>query len=113
MPPSPSRTSAGRYPQRTRRLHRLVAALTALVLVTIGLAGYAFQQRQAANTARDSATAARDNADSREVAIEAAQVRGQSVSLAAQLSLAAYIITGPPSPDPACSSHRALRQPRG
>jgi WD40 repeat protein len=79
---------------RTRRLHRLVAALTALVLVTIGLAGYAFQQRQAANTARDSATAARDNADSREVAIEAAQVRGQSVSLAAQLSLAAYRIAG-------------------
>jgi transcriptional regulator with XRE-family HTH domain/ABC-type dipeptide/oligopeptide/nickel transport system ATPase component len=33
---------------RTRRLHRLVAALTALVLVTIGLAGYAFQQRQPA-----------------------------------------------------------------
>jgi WD40 repeat protein len=79
---------------RTRRLHHLVAALTALVLVTISLAGYAFQQRQAADSARDSAAAARDNADSREVAIEAAQVRGQSVSLAAQLSLAAYRIAG-------------------
>ena len=79
---------------RTRRLHRLVAALTALVLATIGLAGYAFQQRQAANSARDSATAARDSAASREVAIEAVQVRGQSVSLAAQLSLAAYRLAG-------------------
>ncbi len=63
-----------------------------LVLVTIGLAGYAFQQRQAATRARDNATAARNTAQSREVAIEADQVRGQSVGLAAQLSLAAYRI---------------------
>ena len=81
---------------RARRLRRLVAALTALVLVTIGLTGYAFAQRQAANAARDSATAARDNADSREVAIEAAQERGLNVSLAAQLSLAAFRIAGTP-----------------
>jgi WD40 repeat protein/transcriptional regulator with XRE-family HTH domain len=71
--------------KRTRRLRRLVATLTVAVLATVTLAGYAFQQREAA-------TSARDNADSREVAIEAAQVRGQSVSLAAQLSLAAYRI---------------------
>ena len=68
----------------------------ALVLVTIGLTGYAFAQREAANAARNSATAARDNADSREVAIEAAQERGQNVALAAQLSLAAYRIAGTP-----------------
>jgi WD40 repeat protein len=74
---------------RTRRLHRLVAALTALVIAVFGLAGYAFQQRQAANTARAAA-------DSREVAIEAGQVRAQSVSLAAQLSLAAYRIADTP-----------------
>ena len=63
-----------------------------LVLVTIGLAGYAFQQRQAATRARDTATTARNTAQSREVAIEADQVRGQNVGLAAQLSLAAYRI---------------------
>ena len=77
---------------RARRLRRLVAALTVLVLVTIGLAGYAFEQRQAATRARDNATAARNTAQSREVAIEAGQVRGQSAGLAAQLSLAAYRI---------------------
>ena len=77
---------------RTRRLRRLVAALTVLVLVTVALAGYAFQQRQAATSARDNATMAKNTAQSREVAIEADQVRGQSAGLAAQLSLAAYRI---------------------
>jgi WD40 repeat protein/transcriptional regulator with XRE-family HTH domain len=77
---------------RTRRLHRLVAALTTLVLVTCGLAGYAFMLRAVANAARDSATAAKINADSREVAVEADQIRPQNVALAAQLSLAAYRI---------------------
>jgi WD40 repeat protein len=77
---------------RTLRLRRLVAALSVLVVLTIGLAGYAFQQRQAATSARDNATAARNTAQSREVAIEADQVRGQNAGLAAQLSLAAYRI---------------------
>jgi WD40 repeat protein len=76
---------------RTRRLHRLVAALTMLVLVTCGLAGYAFRQRAAANLARDSATVATD-AESRAVAVEANQVRVRNVTLAAQLSLAAFRI---------------------
>jgi WD40 repeat protein/transcriptional regulator with XRE-family HTH domain len=67
----------------TRRLRQLVAALTALVLVTAGVTGYAWEQRQAANTARNVA-------DSRELAIEASQLRSQDVSLASQLSLAAY-----------------------
>jgi WD40 repeat protein len=78
---------------RTRRLRRLVAALTVLVILTVGLAGYAFQQREAATTARDNATGARNTAQSREVAIEADQVRGENASVAAQLSLAAYKIT--------------------
>jgi WD40 repeat protein/transcriptional regulator with XRE-family HTH domain len=82
---------------RTRRLHRLVAALTALVLVTIGLSGYAFRQRQAASAATDAATTARDSAQSRAVAVEADQVRAQDVSLAAQLGLAAYRIAGTPA----------------
>jgi WD40 repeat protein len=77
---------------RTLRLRRLVAALSVLVVVTVGLAGYAFQQREAATSARDNATTARNTAQSREVAIEADQVRGQSAALAAQLSLAAYRI---------------------
>ena len=78
---------------RARRLRRLVAALTVLVIVTVALAGYAFQQREAATTARDNATGARNSAQSREVAIEADQARGQNASVAAQLSLAAYRIT--------------------
>ena len=77
---------------RTIRLRRLVAALSVLVVLTVGLSGYAFQQRQAATRARDNATAARNTAQSREVAVEADQVRGQSAGLAAELSLAAYRI---------------------
>ncbi len=77
---------------RTLRLRRLVAALTVLVIVTVALAAYAFQQRHAATAARNTATAERDTAQSREVAVEADQVRGQSAGLAAQLSLAAYRI---------------------
>jgi WD40 repeat protein len=77
---------------RTRRLHRLVASLTALVVVTIMLAGYAFGQRQAASTARSRATTAAAIAQSREVAVEASQVRVQDPALAAQLSVAAYRI---------------------
>ena len=77
---------------RTRRLRRLVAALTVLVLVTIGLTAYAFRQRQAATTARNTATSAMNTAESREVAIEADEIRGQNTALAAQLSMAAYRI---------------------
>ena len=71
--------------RRTRRLRQLVAALTVLVLLTIGLAGYAFSQRQLAATARD-------QAESRTVAVEAGQIRPEDPALAAQLSLAAYHI---------------------
>jgi transcriptional regulator with XRE-family HTH domain len=74
---------------RTRRLTRLVGALTVLAVAVFGLAGYSFQQRM-------KAAAARNNADSREVAVEAGQVRGQNAPLAAQLSLAAYGIARTP-----------------
>jgi WD40 repeat protein/transcriptional regulator with XRE-family HTH domain len=77
---------------RARRLRRLVAALVALVLATCGLTAYSLLQRMAADAARVSATAARDEAESREVAVEASQIRGQNVTLAAQLGLAAYRI---------------------
>ena len=69
--------------RRARRLQRLVAALTVLVLAACGLAAYAFQQRQIAATARD-------DANSREIAVEAGQVRSQDGPAAAQLSVAAY-----------------------
>ncbi len=78
---------------RTQRLRRLVATLTALVVATCVLSAFAFQQREAAAGARNSATIARDNAESREVAVEADQARVQDPSLASQLSLAAYRIT--------------------
>ena len=89
--------------RRTRRLHNLVSALSALVLVAAGLAVYAFQQRHAASAAQSSAMAAsqdaqqaRNYANSREVAIEAAQQRKHNVALAAQLSLAAFRIARTP-----------------
>jgi WD40 repeat protein/transcriptional regulator with XRE-family HTH domain len=72
--------------RRTRRLRQLVAALTVLVLLTVGLAGYSFHQRQLATTARD-------QAESRTVAVEAGQIRPEDPALAAQLSLAAYHIS--------------------
>jgi WD40 repeat protein/transcriptional regulator with XRE-family HTH domain len=74
---------------RTRRLKRLVAALTVLAVAVAGLAGYSYQQRM-------KAASARNDADSREVAVEAGQVRGQNAPLAAQLSLAAYGIARTP-----------------
>ena len=74
---------------RTRRLKRLVGALTVLVVAVCGLAGYSYQQRM-------TVASARNNADSREVAVEAGQVRGQNAPLAAQLSLAAYGIARTP-----------------
>src|SRR5205807_1850474 len=72
--------------RRTRWLRQLVAALTVLVLLTVGLAGYAFRQRQLLLTAQDPA-------QSRTVAIEADQVRANDPGLAAQLSVAAYDIS--------------------
>jgi WD40 repeat protein/transcriptional regulator with XRE-family HTH domain len=75
--------------RRTRRLQGTVAALTALVVVVCLLAGYAFRQRQ-------EATVAQNDANSREIAIEAGQVRGQDPPLAAQLSVAAYRIARSP-----------------
>ena len=75
--------------RRTRRLQRTIAALTVLVVAVFGLAGYAFNQRQVATTARD-------DANSRQIAVEAGQVRGQDSPLAAQLSVAAYRIAQTP-----------------
>jgi len=90
--------SAARRAQRrrTRRLKGIIAMLTALVLVVAVLTVYAFRQRQAAADARDTAVAASQNANSREAAIEADQLRAQDPSLAAQLSVAAYGVAHTP-----------------
>lgn len=69
--------------RRTGRLKRLAGALAMLVIAVGALAGYSAQQRQAA-------TVARDEANSREIAVEAGQVRGLDAPLAADLSVAAY-----------------------
>ena len=72
--------------RHTRRLRQLVALLTVLVLLTVGLVGYAFHQRQAATTASN-------EAESRTVAVEAGQVRANDPGLAAELALTGYRIT--------------------
>lgn len=75
--------------RRTRRLQQLAAALTALFVIAGLLSTYAFRQRAAATEQRNLAV-------SRQVAIEANQLRTNDVALAAQLSLAAYQIAPTP-----------------
>jgi WD40 repeat protein/transcriptional regulator with XRE-family HTH domain len=75
--------------RRTRRLQQLVGALTVLFVVSGLLSGFAFHERAAA-------TGQRNLAISRQVAIEADQLRSTDASLAMQLSLAAYRISPTP-----------------
>ena len=89
--------------RRTTRLRSIVAVLTVLVVAVAGLTAYAFSQRQAATAAEGSAIKAegaavleRDQADSREAAFVADQLRAQDPSAAAQLSVAAYRIADTP-----------------
>ena len=72
--------------RRIKVLRRLVAALVVLVVVSFGSAGYAFR-------AGRSATHARDEALSRQVAIESARARDLDPALAEQLALVAYRIS--------------------
>ena len=69
--------------RRTRGLQALVAVLTVLVVIVGLTARYAFSQRH-------DAVVASDNANSREIALIADQVRGQNPPLADQLSVASY-----------------------
>jgi WD40 repeat protein/transcriptional regulator with XRE-family HTH domain len=75
--------------RRTRRLQRLVAALATLSLVVGFLAVFAFRQKAAATNQRNLAI-------SRQVAIDANQLRSTDIALAMQLSLAAYRIAPTP-----------------
>jgi WD40 repeat protein len=75
--------------RRTRRLQVIVAILAVLVLVVGVSAGYALTQR------RD-AVAAEADATSRQLAVEAQELRGQDPAVAAQLSVAAYHVARTP-----------------
>ncbi len=72
--------------RRTRRTQQLLGALTVLAVAAIVFAAIAVD-------ARDAATRAKDQALSRQVAIEARQLAPTDPSLAAQLALAAYRIS--------------------
>ena len=67
----------------SRRIRRLAATLAVVLLGTAALAGYAWQQRADAGQQRN-------QADSRQDAAEAMNLRSQDPTLAEQLSLAAY-----------------------
>lgn len=69
--------------RRTRRLRRLVAALTVLVVAAVSLAGLVYRQQV---TAAD----ARDRALSQRIASQADIARDRNPAIAAQLSLVAY-----------------------
>ena len=71
--------------RRTRRIQQLLALVATLALAAGALAAYAFDARSSANQARDEAL-------SRQVAIEAKQLRATDPALAAQLALASYRI---------------------
>ena len=88
--------------RRTRRLQQLVGALAVLTLVAGFLAGLAYAQRAAA-------TRQRDLAISRQVAVDADQLRATDPALAAQLSLAAYRVA--PTPEARSSLLESYRTP--
>ncbi|MBF6446600.1 hypothetical protein IU429_02860 [Nocardia elegans] len=69
--------------RRTRVLQRLAAGLAMALVATLVLATVAF-------TAENSARQARDEAMSRQIAIQAQQLRNRDPALSAQLALAAY-----------------------
>jgi WD40 repeat protein len=75
--------------RRTRWLQGTVAVLAALVLAVAGVSGYAFSQRSAARGAESAALRAAGQANSRDVAFTADQLRSQDPAVAAQLSVSA------------------------
>lgn len=75
--------------RRTRGLQALVAALTAFVVAIALIAVYAFRERH-------DAVVADNNAVSRQLAVEAGQLRGTDPAIAAQLSVAAYQVARTP-----------------
>jgi WD40 repeat protein/transcriptional regulator with XRE-family HTH domain len=84
--------SVGRERRGVRRLYQTIAALVVLLAVVVTAGAAAAQQRSHALTQERLVTAERDQAISRLVAGRAERIRDTDVSLAAQLSLAAYRI---------------------
>lgn len=76
----------------TRRLRRLLAAVAVLFVVAAGLATFAFKARSTADAAQREAAAARDNALSRQVALQARQMLPTDPALSQQLAIASFRI---------------------
>ncbi|MFJ8689024.1 nSTAND1 domain-containing NTPase [Micromonospora wenchangensis] len=76
--------------RRARRVTQLVTTLTVLTALTVVLAGVALDQRAHAERQRREAVGQRNEAVSRFIAGRADKLRDSDVSLAMQLSLAAY-----------------------
>ncbi|MEU1606393.1 nSTAND1 domain-containing NTPase [Micromonospora matsumotoense] len=76
--------------RRTRRMTQIVTVLATLTALTVVLAGVALDQRTDAERARREAVGQRNEAVSRLIAGRADKLRDSDVSLAMQLSLAAY-----------------------
>jgi WD40 repeat protein/transcriptional regulator with XRE-family HTH domain len=76
--------------RQTHALYRTIGVMAALLVLTVALAGYAFQQRGAAAAQRHEAVTARDEAISRLVAGRADRLRTSDPALAMQLSLVAF-----------------------
>lgn len=72
-----------------RRGRRLIAVLSVVSLLALGLAAVTVSQRRAADEQRDEAV-------SRQVAVESGKLRGKDVALAAQTALAAYRVSPTP-----------------
>ncbi|RIJ77502.1 hypothetical protein D1871_07190 [Nakamurella silvestris] len=83
--------------RNTRRLQVLVACAAVLALVASGFAIFGFSSRADALDQKSSADIARNQAQSREIAVQAARLRDTDPTVAAQLSLIAYRIH--PTPD--------------
>ncbi|XRQ14923.1 helix-turn-helix domain-containing protein [Actinomadura welshii] len=79
-----------------RRGRRLIAVLSAVSLLTLGLAGVTLRQRHAADLQAARADAERDAAVSRQVAVESSRLRGEDPALAGMTALAAYGVAGTP-----------------
>jgi WD40 repeat protein len=78
--------------RQNRTLKRLLLAVGVLTVAAIVLAALALHARNAADRQRTEATQARDQALSRQVAVEVSQLAAKDPALAAQLSVAAYSI---------------------
>ena len=76
-----------------RRTRRLLAAVSALAVVSFLLTGYAFRARSVSAAAEHEAQHQRDLAQSRQLAVEAQQLESTDPALASQLALAAYRVS--------------------